>query len=93
MPTLFADDTNAFVSGADLSDLQINSQAVLNKLSEWLLANKLSVNYDKTHYMIFTPTHHHGLKLELNLSINNYQICKVSTTKFLGVHLDENLSC
>src|SRR5437867_13254858 len=53
----------------------------------------MMINYDKTHYMIFTPTHHHGSKLELNLSMNNHQIRRVSTTKFLGVHLDENLSC
>ena len=57
-----------------------------------MLANKLTINYDKTHYMIFTPSHHADPNLQLDLFINSNQISKVSTIKYLGVHLDESLS-
>jgi hypothetical protein len=50
---LFADDTNVFHSNQNLPDLinQVNSE--LNKLFDWFSANKLSINFKKTKYMIF----------------------------------------
>ena len=71
-PKLFADDTNIFVNGTSPADLQFKCQNVLNVLSDWLLANKLSVNYDKTHYMIFSPPHQLDSNLKLNLCMINF---------------------
>jgi hypothetical protein len=50
---LFADDTNIFRSNQNLPDLinQVNSE--LGKLFDWFSANKLSINFKKTKYMIF----------------------------------------
>jgi hypothetical protein len=49
---LFADDTNVFHSHQNLPDLinQVNYE--LNKLFDWFSANKLSINFKKTKYMI-----------------------------------------
>jgi len=51
---MFADDTNGFVTGKDLSIMQRELNNELNLISDWLKANKLSLNVSKTHYMIFS---------------------------------------
>ena len=49
---LFADDTNIFVSGKDVAKLQHEVQMDLNRISEWLNINKLSLNIKKTFHGI-----------------------------------------
>ena len=91
-PKLFADDTNVFINNSNLSTLNTICQLTINKISEWLLANRLTVNYDKTCYMIFSPTNVNITPLELKLNINNSVINKVASTKYLGIQIDENLN-
>ena len=50
---LFTDDTNMFSTDNDLEALIINVNTELEKIVKWLNANKLSLNIDKTHYMLF----------------------------------------
>jgi hypothetical protein len=50
---LFADDTNLFVSGTDSCLLNQTANEYIQLLNDWLLANRLSLNLDKTCYMIF----------------------------------------
>ena len=90
-PKLFADDTNLFVDSPTLSDLQIKCQNSIDQISDWLLANKLTVNHSKTCYMLFTPPAYCNKNSELDLHINKNKINKVSSTKYLGVVIDENL--
>ena len=54
MPLLFADDTNMFSSGHDISKVQQEVEADLIIISEWLKVNKLSLNIKKTHFTVFT---------------------------------------
>ena len=48
LPILFADDTNLFVSGADLSYISEILSKELADLSQWLKVTKLSLNLKKT---------------------------------------------
>jgi Reverse transcriptase (RNA-dependent DNA polymerase) len=50
---LFADDSNALAKNRNLSDLIDFINLELQKLAIWFKANKLSVNAEKTKYMIF----------------------------------------
>ena len=50
---LFADDTNIFCAGKDLYYLSIMLNNELQKILTWLKANILSINVDKTKFMIF----------------------------------------
>ena len=50
---LFADDTNMLGTDNDLEALIDNVNTKLEKIMKWLNANKLSLNIDKTHYMLF----------------------------------------
>ena len=47
MSLLFADDTHLFESGKDVIQLKQESEANLNRISEWLKINKLSLNIKK----------------------------------------------
>ena len=50
---LFADDTNIFDTNSDLKALINIVNTELHKVMNWLNANKLSLNIDKTHFITF----------------------------------------
>lgn len=85
---LFADDTNFFCSGDNLKTLSKNIESEMVKLTTWFNVNKLSLNLEKTKFMVFAKRS----KDIVSLSINGVNIEKVSEFKFLGVTLDENLT-
>ena len=66
----------------------------LKKISEWFRANKLSLNEDKTTFTLFHRIQDRdNLPLRLPiLKINDYDIKRSSSIKFLGVLVDEHLS-
>ena len=55
MPILFADDTNLFATGYNLNDIVFEINKEIASIYAWVKANKLSLNIDKTHFMLFTP--------------------------------------
>src|SRR6267154_4060598 len=55
LPKIFADDTDLFVSADNLTDLNVSTQSAIDNLSEWLTSNKLTINQEKTVYMLFSP--------------------------------------
>ena len=44
---LFADDTNLFLDNTNILNLETNLNVELDKVSQWLFANKLSLNIEK----------------------------------------------
>ena len=56
-------------------------------VDNWLKANRLSLNVSKTSYMIIS-----NQKNAIEIRIRDSILTKVSTVKFLGVTLDENLT-
>ena len=49
---IFADDTNAFASARDLKSLEQLINTELKKVKLWCVAEKLSINFSKTNFMI-----------------------------------------
>ena len=88
---LFADDTNVFLSGKDMTTFIDTIQLELKKLYAWLLANKLTLNIAKTHFMIFHRTRQKNHMI--NIKINQVQIEQTKHTQFLGIIFDDNLDC
>ena len=88
---LFADDTNLFYSHKNLSFLidQVNHE--LLKLSDWFAANRLSINFEKTKFMIFRPKQK-SCNVDVNIVLSSHQISLTNEVSFLGVILDEHLS-
>ena len=59
----------------------------LVRVNNWLKANRLSLNDSKTSYMIIS-----NQKYAIEIKIRDSILTKVSTIKFLGVTLHENLT-
>ena len=94
---LFADDTSLssvislFPTGPRQKSLAINLE--LEKVTDWLRANKLSLNVKKTKYMVFRFSQtQNGALPKLDLKMDGVIIEKVKTFKFLGITISETLS-
>ena len=85
---LFADDTYIFLSGSNLTDLCNIMSNELKKLDVWFRVNKLSLNVSKTNFMVFGNKKNE----ECKIYINDIEIEEVSSTKFLGVIIDNKLN-
>ena len=94
---LFADDTNLLFADKNLKSLDqiVNNELV--RVSDWLNANKLTLNAKKSNFVIFCP---HQRKMDHSVTIlmfdNSNHIltsleCK-DHVKYLGVLLDSHLS-
>ena len=60
----------------------------LKDLDNWFKSNKLTLNLDKTSYMVFSPRRIFSIKLLLN----DVEIEKAHTCKYLGIYLDDQLN-
>ncbi len=54
MAVLFGDNTNLFITGKHLHQITEIMNTELIKASLWLQVNRLSLNVEKTHYIIFS---------------------------------------
>ena len=93
-PIMFADDIYLFYSDKDINTAFLKVNDELQKINEWFISNKLSLNVKKTKYSFFhKPSKKDDIPLVLpKLNINNSEIARTESIKFLGVLLDENLS-
>ncbi len=102
---LFVDDTSligtithfhirAPKSEEDIHILNNRINTELARIHEWLKINKLSLNIQKTKLMIFhTKRKDMNLLNKLTLKINRIPISRVKAFNFLGIILNENLTC
>ena len=88
---LFADDLNIYLEPHSLSNLQNVVNKELRHVKNWLDANKLALDIDKTNFVIFHSTQN-SLNDSINLKIGSQYVKKAKYAKFLGLLLDENLS-
>ena len=89
---LFADDTNLFYSSSNYKDLMLTVNLELSKLSEWFRANRLSLNVAKTNYVLFGTRRKCLSDTHFSISINGNIIERATSTKFLGVYIDQDLN-
>ena len=86
---LFADDSNLYASNDNLQNLISMLNQELESVRKWIVSNKLTLNVDKTHYIIF-----HRRKITSNIPsiiFGNSVLKRVKFTQFLGVTIQENL--
>ena len=93
-PIMFADDTNLFYTEENIKTLFDIVNIELQKISQWFISNKLSLNVTKTKYSFFhKPSKKDNIPLVLlKLSICNNEIKQSESIKFLDVFLDENIT-
>ena len=88
---MFADDTNLFITGNNLVNIEQKANVAVNLISQWMLANKLALNIDKTYFMLFQPKSKNNLVITLNINLNGIILKQVHSAKFLGVIIDDRL--
>ena len=88
----FADDTNLLHFGKSSESLNNEVNQDLGLLYDWLIANKIALNTDKTKFILFKSKRKPQI-INFELSLPGGEKIQPSThIKYLGVILDENLS-
>ena len=88
---LFADDTSVFFSHKNQNDLENILNTELEKLSDWLTANKLSLNVGKSNVLLFRPKNAKN-ELKSKLTINGEKLEEKFFAKYLGILIDNKLT-
>ena len=89
---LYADDTSVVIHGKDMLSIITTLNHELHTLSNWLKANKLSLNTYKIYYMIF---HKARIKLpdtDYPIIMNSSPLSNVKNHKYLSDILDSKMS-
>ena len=68
---IITDDTNILFSHKDPIQLEKLINNELKKISNWFKENKLSLNIDKTNFMIFKNKHHNKADLHFKIEIDD----------------------
>ena len=90
---LFADDTNLFINGEDISFVLNKTNAILSRIKLYLEANYLHINVKKSNFIHFTSPKSKTEQIRSNkILFGNTPLSRVFETKFLGVYIDENLN-
>ena len=89
---IFADDTGIFCHSDDIISLIQKSQLILKSVNEWFILNKLTLNVDKTAFVIFRSNRYPESNLPNTLTYNDITINRVSQIKYLGLIFDEHMS-
>lgn len=88
---LFADDTMLFKSDTSTKALTKKINIDLKCLTNWLNANKISVNSAKTELIIFRPKFK-IIDHDIKIKIQGQRLFPSNAVKYLGVYIDQHLS-
>jgi len=95
---LFADYTNILYANKNLNDLETIVNNELQNLHNWLTANKLTLNINKSNFVNFSSRYQKRLAYQPKLCMfdnekNKYVRLESKVyIKYLGVRNDQNLS-
>ncbi len=94
----FADETSVFMSHSNPTILFRDANRSINELFNWFCANKLSLNPQKTKYIIIHPLGRPIDFANMNISIWGSTLTRIGSTageqstKFLSLYMDESLT-
>ena len=89
---MYADDTSLMCKAKNVDELQIQLESNLKAVSSWFKANKLTLNTDKTKFMVFGTNHVLECYNSISLTFDGKSIERVNVFKYLGVKFDSNMS-
>ena len=91
---LFADDAGLLLADKQIKTLKKTINTEVKLLHEWLIVNKLTLNFTKTNYMLISNINTVSTKdrKKIKITIGKYTIHEVEHTKYLGVIQDNKLS-
>ena len=88
----FADDTCLTYSNKNPKTLETNLNHDLKNLTQWLRANRLSLNVDKTKLLIFKSKYNKNQYQDMIIKLLGKRLEPSTSVKYLGIHIDHNLS-
>ena len=88
---IFADDTALLMSHENRKTLKKRMNIDLKLLHHWLCSNKIGLNVSKTETILFRHPKKR-INYDLKLKLHGKRLCLGQKTKYLGVHIDENLN-
>ena len=96
-PQISSDDTSLTYANGDLKKLETEVNNELSKVCSWLVVNKLTLNIEKTNYIIFRPRQktipfHPNIKIINNNSNISQPLEMKDYIRYLGILIDSNLS-
>ena len=81
------------MSDRSIESLQTKFNFEVKKIDAWLGQDKLSLNYSKTNFMVINKYLHESVSASFNLNLNGVALKRVETIKYLGISIDETLTC
>lgn len=87
---LFADDTLIYICAENLNDAFLKINKDLDNINKWMNINKLKLNSSKSKFMVINKISDNNYNMN-KVKINNVELEKVDTYKYLGFILDKNL--
>ena len=87
---LFADDTSIFFSHENAKELESIVNNELKNVSKWLSANRLTLNIDKSNFLIISNKR--KIDNTVDIKIDNLSVKEKDCIKYLGVLIDNKLS-
>ena len=82
----FADDTCILYASNKLKSIDLKS------ISDWLKANRLSLNVDKSKLLIFKSKQRMLNSDSISIKLGVIKLIPADSAKYLGLHLDKYLS-
>jgi hypothetical protein len=88
---MFADDASILCTAKDWKNLKSKLNVVFTHMSRWFQCNQFALNLDKTKMIKFIPTS--ATSHPLHTLFFNEMVEVVETIKFLGLQLNNHLTC
>ena len=89
---LHADDTLVYYSADSIAELQSKLNSDLQSLSSYLNSNVLTLNHEKSKFIIFAERQRLRSISNINISICNQTMKQEQSLKYLGITITENLT-
>ena len=89
---LYADDTLLYYSARTMTDLESKINTDLESLSDWLNNNLLTLNNNKTKFMIFSNKKQSQSHPDVTITVQSKKIEREGSIQYLGITLSEDFS-
>ena len=89
---LFADDTSVYIYDKKMDNLINKTKVELTKLQSWFQANKLTLNIEKSTYVIFHAKRKKIDNFANEIKFGDLILKRENSAKYIGIILDEKLN-
>ena len=89
---LYADDTLLYYSSSSAKDIEQRINEDVLSISKWLDENLLTLNCAKSKFLLFGSNRRLKTFTNVSIHINNQQLAREQTFKYLGITFSENLN-